>query len=183
MAAESFYTIFKTPVGWMGLLGSTAGISRVILPQATDVKAVTLVLENVTGAIPSASFFNELIKRFHVYFAGKRVQFPDILDFSDATVFQRDVWEATRKIPYGKTHTYAWIAAQAGRPQAVRAVGQALGRNPVPIIVPCHRVTNTGGGLGGFSGTGGLKTKQYLLNMENNRHRKHEDQQLSLDLA
>jgi methylated-DNA-[protein]-cysteine S-methyltransferase len=183
MAGELFYTIFKAPLGWMGLLGSTAGISRVILPQATDVKAVTLALENVAAAVPSSSFFEASIKRFHAYFAGKEVDFPDKLDFGDATAFQRDVWEATKKIPYGKTHTYAWIAAQAGRPQAVRAVGQALGRNPVPIIVPCHRVTNTGGGLGGFSGTGGLKTKQYLLKLENNRHRKREDRQLTLDLT
>jgi methylated-DNA-[protein]-cysteine S-methyltransferase len=183
MATETFYTIFNTPLGWMGLLGSAAGVSRVILPQATDVKAVILALDNVIGAVPSSSFFKALIKRFQEYFTGKQVHFRDKLDFGDATDFQKDVWEATKKIPYGKTHTYAWVAAQVGKPQAVRAVGQALGRNPVPIIVPCHRVTNTGGGLGGFSGTGGLKTKQYLLRLENNRHQEPEPKQLMMDLA
>ena len=183
MTDQLFYTIFNTAAGWVGLLGSSAGVSRVILPQPTDVKAVSLVLENVNEGVPSASFFEGLVKRLQAYFAGKAVDFPDKLDFGEATTFQRDVWEATRKIPYGKTHTYAWIAAQAGKPQAVRAVGQALGRNPVPIIVPCHRVTNTGGGLGGFSGTGGLTTKKYLLKLENNRHQERQDKQLMLDLT
>lgn len=183
MAVELFYTIFKTPTGWMGLLGSSAGIRRVVLPQPTDVKAVSLVLENVNEAVPSSGFFTDIVKRLQAYFTGKEIDFLDELDYGDATPFQQDVWEATRKIPYGKTHTYAWIASQAGKPLAVRAVGQALGRNPVPIIVPCHRVTNTGGGLGGFSGTGGLTTKKYLLKLENNRHRESPDKQLMLDLA
>ena len=100
-------------------------------------------------------FFEAVIKRMDDYFKGKRVNFTDKLDFGDATAFQQEVWEATKKIPYGKTHTYAWIAAQAGKPLAVRAVGQALGRNPIPIIVPCHRVTSTGGGLGGFPAPAG----------------------------
>jgi methylated-DNA-[protein]-cysteine S-methyltransferase len=105
------------------------------------------------------------------------VDFSDELDFNEATVFQRAVWEATRKIPYGKTHTYTWVAAQAGKPQAVRAVGQALGQNRFPIIVPCHRVTCTGGGLGGF--TGGLPIKKHLLKLEKNRH---QEKQLTLDI-
>ena len=162
----------------MGVLGSESGLCRVILPQPTDVKAVSMVLEKVTDAVSSPAFFEKLVKRFHAYFSGKNVKFDDPLDYGDATPFQRSIWEATKKIPYGKTHTYTWVAAQAGNPKAVRAAGQALGQNPLPIIVPCHRVTSTGGGLGGF--TGGLATKKYLLKLENNRHR---DYQMTLEMT
>ena len=162
----------------MGLLGSKAGLRRVILPQPTDVKAVSLLLEKVPDAAPSAVFFEGLIKHLQIYFSGKSVDFREELDFSGATPFQRSIWEATMKIPYGKTHTYAWVAEQAGKPKAVRAAGQALGQNPLPIIVPCHRVTSTGGGLGGFSG--GLATKKYLLKLEKNRH---QERQLTLEMA
>jgi methylated-DNA-[protein]-cysteine S-methyltransferase len=178
MGQELFYTILKTSPGWIGLLGSDAGLRRVILPQPTDVKAVSLLLENIPAAVPSSSYFHDLIKRLQAYFSGQVMNFPDKLDFGDATPFQRNIWEATRKIPYGKTHTYTWVAEQAGKPKAVRAAGQALGQNPLPIIVPCHRVTSTGGGLGGFSG--GLTTKKYLLKLENNRH---QDRQLVLEIA
>ncbi len=178
MAQELFYTIFKTPAGWMGLLGSTNGLRRITLPQSSEVKAISLLGESIKEAKPSRTIFSDLTARLQSYFAGKEATFPDELDFSGATAFQRSVWEATRKIPYGKTHTYTWVAAQAGKPQAVRAVGQALSQNPFPIIVPCHRVTCTGGGVGGFSG--GLTTKKYLLKLEKNRH---QDRQLTLDIA
>ena len=178
MSEELFYTIFKAPPGWIGLLGSKAGLRRVVLPQPTDVKAVFLVLEKVQEAKPSVAFFENTIKRLQAYFSGKAVDFKDELDFGDSTPFQRSIWEATMKIPYGKTHTYAWVADQAGKPKALRAAGQALGQNPLPIIVPCHRVTSTGGGLGGFSG--GLATKKYLLKLERNRH---QERQLTLEIA
>ena len=168
MTSQIFYTILKTPAGWIGLLGSSDGLRRVTLPQRSDIKAVTLLSESLKDAQPSTTFFNDLAERLQAYFSGIEVDFPDKLDFGEATVFQRNVWQAARKIPYGKTHTYTWIAAQAGKPRAVRATGQALAQNPFPIIVPCHRVTATGGFLGGFSG--GLAIKKYLLKLENNRH-------------
>jgi len=74
------------------------------------------------------------------------------------------VWQATRLIPYGETRSYLWVAVQIGKPGAARAVGQALGRNPLPVIVPCHRVIAADGGLGGF--TGGLEMKRRLLELE-----------------
>jgi methylated-DNA-[protein]-cysteine S-methyltransferase len=182
MTGTMYYAIFKTPNGWMGLLGSENGLRRVILPQPTDVKAVSQLLEKVTEATPSTSYFEKLLKRLEAYFAGKRIEFREKLDYGESTPFQQSVWEATRKIPYGKTHTYTWVAQQAGKPKAVRAVGQALGQNPLPIIVPCHRVTSTGGGIGGF--TGGLDTKRYLLKLENNRHQEPEEpHQMTLDIA
>jgi len=166
MGRELFYTTFKTPAGWMGLAGSAQGLRRVILPQPTEAKAAALLLGNIKDAVLSAENFKDLIKRLLAYFSGEPTAFPDKLDYGGATPFQQSIWETARKIPYGQTRTYAWVAAQAGKPLAVRAAGQALGQNPLPIIVPCHRVTLTGGGLGGFSAPGGTKTKEFLLKLE-----------------
>jgi methylated-DNA-[protein]-cysteine S-methyltransferase len=179
MGKETFYTTFKTPAGWVGLAGSSLGLCRLILPQPTEKKVLTLLLDGFQDAVPSSDMFKDLTRRLLAYFSGKQIDFPDNLDYGDATPFQCRIWEAARKIPYGKTHTYAWVAAQAGKPKAVRAVGQALGRNPLPIIVPCHRVTCTGGGLGGFSAPGGTATKENLLKLENQKRR---DRQLSMNL-
>lgn len=108
--------------------------------------------------------FTDLIERLRGYFAGQRVAFKDELDLSAATAFQREVWQLTRLIPYGETKSYGWVAERFGRAGAGRAVGQALARNPLPIIVPCHRVVAKNGGLGGYSG--GVARKRYLLRLE-----------------
>jgi methylated-DNA-[protein]-cysteine S-methyltransferase len=164
MIQDLFYAIFKTPSGWMGILGSPAGLVRITLPQPSEVKAISLLGDNLNRAKPSASRFNDLIKRFQTYFSGHKADFPDILDLSEATSFQREVWEIARRIPYGQTRSYAWVAGQIGKPEAARAVGQALGKNPLPIIIPCHRVLGSNGSLGGYSG--GLEMKKYLLTLE-----------------
>ncbi|MBN1692717.1 MAG: MGMT family protein [Dehalococcoidales bacterium] len=95
---------------------------------------------------------------------GQRVDFPDKLDLQGATDFQRKVWEATKQIPYGQTRSYEWVAKQVGKPGAARAVGQALGKNPLPVVVPCHRVITCDGKSGGFGG--GLAMKKRLLALE-----------------
>ena len=105
--------------------------------------------------------------RIKEYLQGKRRDFevkisPSALEW--ATPFQRDVWKATSRIPYGETRTYGEIAVEIGRPRSARAVGNALGKNPLPIIVPCHRVVSSSG-LGGFSG-GGTEIKRFLLGVE-----------------
>ncbi len=112
----------------------------------------------------SPESFEDLKRRLRVYFQGQKVDFADRLDLTEATSFQRKVWAATRLIPYGETRSYSWVANQIGKPGAVRAVGQALGRNPLPIIIPCHRVLGSDGGLCGFGG--GLEMKRYLLKLE-----------------
>ena len=115
-------------------------------------------------AIDSPRGFGDLAERLKRYASGKRVTFDDKLDLANATPFQQAVWEATRAIPYGETHSYEWIARRIGKPKAARAVGQALNRNPFPIIVPCHRVIGKSGGLTGFSC--GLDVKRRLLELE-----------------
>jgi len=163
MTHQLNYVIFNTDAGWVGILGSARGLLRTTLPQPSAREAQQL-LGAINDATWSSHLFNDLVERLKVYFRGHRTAFPDELDLSRATAFQREVWGVTRLIPYGETRSYAWVAEQIKQPGAVRAVGQALGRNPLPVIVSCHRVVASDGRLGGFSG--GRKWKSYLLNLE-----------------
>lgn len=110
-----------------------------------------------------------LVRELREYFAGTRRDFSLPLR-AEGTPFQREVWEALRRIPCGETRSYAELARELGRPGAARAVGQANGRNPLPIVVPCHRVLAADGGIGGYMGawgTGsGIATKRWLLGHE-----------------
>src|ERR1019366_3270845 len=109
----------------------------------------------------------EVIKRLGKHLRGEIQTFRDVpVDLTGATVFVRKVCEAAREIPAGKTITYADLANNLGQPTAARAVGQALGRNPIPLIIPCHRILAAGGKPGGFSAHGGRATKAKLLALE-----------------
>jgi methylated-DNA-[protein]-cysteine S-methyltransferase len=163
VAEGLYYAIFRTPAGWVGVLGSEAGLRRLTLPHPSPTGIPHKLGISKGEATLSPQRFKDLVKRLRDYFSGHKVGFPDALDLAAATDFQRQVWAATRLIPYGQTRSYAWVAAQIGRPKAARAVGQALGRNPLPIIVPCHRVLASNG-LGGFGG--GLQMKKRLLQLE-----------------
>jgi methylated-DNA-[protein]-cysteine S-methyltransferase len=164
MADELYYTVFETSRGWMGILASKVGLLAVTLPQNTRQQALDSSGEKAKYAILSPESFDNLTKKFQAYYKGNKTNFSDKLDYSFATPFQRQVWEATRLIPYGKTMSYGWVAMQIGKPQAARAVGQALGKNPFLIVVPCHRVIASDGSLGGFGGD--LDMKRYLLELE-----------------
>jgi methylated-DNA-[protein]-cysteine S-methyltransferase len=164
MTRELRYIIFNTNMGWVGILGSDKGLLRTTLPQHSAREARRLLGNRVNYAVRSHNLFAGLMERFRGYLSGDRITFPDELDLSGATPFQRKVWEKTRLIPYGETRSYAWVAEQANKPRAARAVGQALARNPLPIIIPCHRVITTNGKLGGFSS--GVETKRRLLHLE-----------------
>lgn len=120
------------------------------------------------GAIPSgaqedAGVFDDVVRQLEAYFAGRRTTFDVGID-PVGTPFQRAVWRALGKIPYGTTTTYAAIARAIGRPEAVRAVGAANGKNPISIVVPCHRVVGSDGALTGYAG--GLAAKRALLELE-----------------
>ncbi|MBM3241240.1 MGMT family protein [Candidatus Poribacteria bacterium] len=109
--------------------------------------------------------FKSIIETLSRYFVGERVEFTDIpIDLSNCRPFQRDVLNITRQIPYGEVRTYKWIAEYLGKPKASRQVGQALARNPVAIIIPCHRVIGSDGNLTGYGL--GLSMKRQLLTME-----------------
>jgi len=105
-------------------------------------------------------------RQLREYLAGHRRKFTLPIDWRRMSPFQRQVLKATARIPYGQTKTYGEIADQAGHPSAARAVGQALGSNPLPLVIPCHRVLGTGGSLGGYSAPGGVDLKRRLLQLE-----------------
>lgn len=158
------YTLFQTTWGWSAILYSSKGLVATSLPQRTEQHALMALGRNIESAVPVTGGLEDLLKRLRDYFDGRRVNFADRLDMEKATRFQRRVWEVTRSIPYGETRSYLWIARRVRSPRAARAVGQALGANPLPIIIPCHRVVSSDGGLGGFGG--GLDMKRRLLKME-----------------
>ncbi len=158
------YAVFECKMGWVGLLASSRGLRATTLPHPTPEEAFVALGRIAGHAAEDGGELEDLIRRLGDYFRGRKVEFPDALEFSGGTPFQRRVWEATRLIPYGETRSYLWVARQIGSPGAARAVGQALGQNPLPIIVPCHRVIASDGGLGGFGG--GLEMRRQLLRME-----------------
>ena len=164
MTGELKYVTFNIDMGWVGILASAKGLLATTLPQRSVEEAHQLLGVSADQAKWSPHLSADLVKRFNLYFSGHQVVFPDELDFSAATPFHRKVWETTRLIPYGETRSYLWVAKQMRRQRAARAVGQALGKNPLAIIVPCHRVIAGDGGLGGFGG--GLQLKQRLLHLE-----------------
>ena len=134
--------------------------------------AVTFEGQRISGVtfLPSARrqiFPVGVARQFTNYFAGKKVSFRVPIDLSAGTIFQRKVWRALQAIPYGQTRSYAWVAKRIGQANAVRAVGAACGANPVPVIIPCHRVVRSDGSMGGFSA--GLEWKKRLLALESCR--------------
>jgi len=159
------FELFDTSLGWMGIVGSHKGIKRIILPQKSK-EAVFCQVMNYDCVTEEQSLvmFGDLPHRLRRYLEGEPVDFPDKLDMVEATHFEHGVWRLVRTIPYGETRSYGWVASRLGLPKAARAVGQALGRNPLPIIIPCHRVVRNDGSLGGFGG--GLDMKTLLLCLE-----------------
>ncbi|UCG84622.1 MAG: methylated-DNA--[protein]-cysteine S-methyltransferase [Dehalococcoidia bacterium] len=146
-------------IGW-----SERGICFVSLPQLSLEDAVVGLEDSQQCPVEGRSLLGDLPLRLQRYFEGEAVSFPDKLDLSNTTVFDKAVWDAARAIPYGETRSYAWLAERIGKPRAYRAVGGAMSRNRFPIIVPCHRVTASTGRLGGFGG--GLELKRRLLKLE-----------------
>ena len=164
MPQDIFYVIFNTAIGWVGVLGSTKGLVHITLPQKSKQDSINILGSKLEQAELSYNHFKDITVRLKAYFSGREVEFRDKLDLSGATRFQNEVWQAVKCIPYGETRSYSWVARQINRPNASRAVGQAVGRNPLPIVIPCHRVVANGGGIGGFGG--GLDMKRYLLRLE-----------------
>lgn len=159
------FALFDTSLGWMGIVGSTYGLKRVILPQKSKEAVLYQVMNYGCVAEDQViALFGDLPHRLKQYLGGGPVDFPDRLDLGKTTRFQQKVWQLVRTIPYGETRSYGWAASRLGLPKAARAIGQALGRNPLPIIIPCHRVINSDGRLGGFGG--GLELKESLLRLE-----------------
>jgi methylated-DNA-[protein]-cysteine S-methyltransferase len=159
------YAETDSPVGRLLLATTPRGLVRVSFPIESPEK----VLEDLAGSVSprileSPAKLDEARRELDLYFEGRLQHFDLPLDWQLTHGFYRKVLRATARIPYGQTRSYRQMAKRAGSPRAVRAAGSALGSNPLPIIVPCHRVLRTGGALGGYGG--GPETKQALLELE-----------------
>lgn len=166
------YLVFETGIGPIGLAWSVAGILRLQLPTGNGEATRRRLLAELPGAVvadpPPA--IASVVGRLKHYSAGAPSDFADIaLDLTGIDSFRLDVYRAARALGFGETVAYGKLAARAGHPGTARETGQALGRNPVPIIIPCHRVLAAGGRIGGFSAPGGAETKARLLKMEGAR--------------
>ena len=157
---------FLTPFGWCGLVGADAVLQRIFLPEPDRDTLCARMAAQFPGISAEKNCFKEVVREMQRYFKGERPCFDFHLDFAAATVFQKTVWQAARSIAYGQVRTYGWLAVKIGNPRAMRAVGSALASNPFPIIIACHRVIRSDGGMGGFSAVEGIELKQKLLRLE-----------------
>ncbi|HHT9111123.1 MAG TPA: methylated-DNA--[protein]-cysteine S-methyltransferase [Candidatus Brocadiaceae bacterium] len=167
-----FFGSFCTSIGDVYVAKSTLGICRISFPHVT---AESFLLPFQKGANlivqrndPALHYEISLLKE---YFDGKQVNFDFPLDLSGGTPFQVKVWEKLREIPYGECRTYKWVAERIGSPLAVRAVGMANNKNPLPPVVPCHRVIGSDGSLTGYAS--GVHIKKWLIEMEYNAKMKY----------
>jgi methylated-DNA-[protein]-cysteine S-methyltransferase len=152
-----YYTYAASPIGQLLLAGSADALQVIGFPHGDKARRADIGWERYGEP------FKKTARQLNEYFAGERREFE--LELApEGTKFQVEVLEALRGIPYGETRTYRDIAVAVGRPKAVRAVGNANGRNPLPIVIPCHRVIGSDGSLTGFGG--GIEAKRYLLDLE-----------------
>ena len=165
------YDLFDTPLGWVGALANSAGLRRTTLPRPTPDDCFALLGPEAEYAEVDSGSFRSLRTDILSLLHGSPVTFDGYaVDIEDASPFYRAAWMACRSIPMGETRSYAWLAERAGSPGASRAAGQSMARNRLPIVIPCHRVIASDGGMGGFgSGAGELDLKRWLLELESQR--------------
>jgi methylated-DNA-[protein]-cysteine S-methyltransferase len=164
-AADLAYAVVASPLGDLLLVSGRRGLVTVhYLDESAERSLEALARRHSPRIVASRAAVEPWERELDEYFAGRRHRFEAPLDWQQMAPFQRRVLRATAAIPFGATSTYGGVAAQAGSPRAQRAAGNALGANPLPIIVPCHRVLRSGGAMGGY--TGGVQRKHYLLELE-----------------
>ena len=159
------YTVVTSPVGPLLLAATELGLVRVAYAS----EGHDAVLDGLTRTmgprvLRSPAALDTVARQLDEYFAGERHTFDVPIDLRFTRGFRRGVLEHLREIPYGRTESYAMVAVAAGSPRAVRAVGSACATNPLPVVVPCHRVVRTDGGMGGY--LGGIEAKEFLLRLE-----------------
>jgi len=161
------YSIFKTRWGWFGLLGCQSGLIRTCLPVAFREAVEKRLLSGINNAVPAKKAYKSLEKDILAYYKGRRVDFNDVpICLEGMTEFQQNVLRTLQNVRYGETCSYGDLARWVKNPRAARVIGSVMAQNPLPLIVPCHRVIKTDGSLGYFSAAGGVQTKQRMLDLE-----------------
>lgn len=164
--SKGYYTTFQTQWGWFGLAGFHDGLTQTCLP-AKNKEMVHKTLSRGFEVSYDPAYQKEVQEAVKEYFEGVCIDFGRVpVCLHGLTEFQNTVLNALRNITYGNTITYNALAQRAYFPNASRAVGRALAANPLPLIIPCHRVIRSDGSLGGFSAQGGIRIKQRLLTLE-----------------
>ena len=160
-----YYTTFKSPIGEILATRTDRGLNFIAFPKNRWQRFLAALKkdENII-LIEDKKRFSNLRNSFKAYFSGRKAQFKEKFDLKGGTDFQKKVWGAMQKIPFGQIRSYGWLAKQVGGKNKARAVGAACGSNPIPILIPCHRVVREDGGLGGYGG--GLGIKKKLLKIE-----------------
>lgn len=167
-AVLNYAMMSETPVGTLGIAAGPAGLCRVSFVKGEDDFLAELLEAFGEQPVVRSSRLDEARRALERYFSGRRLDFADLaVDLSELSPFERRVLGATARIPPGRVATYAEVARRAGNARASRAAGNALHKNPVAIVVPCHRVLRADGSLGGYGG--GLPIKEWLLKHEGAR--------------
>lgn len=161
MILSRYRTSFSSPQGTGSVEATDLGLCKVCLPGDSAVGSLG------SNVLPSSPLTNQAAQLLHEYFLGKKVEFNHLpLDLDGISSFRTRILLLTRLIPYGETWSYGQLADRAGFKKGARAVGGAMAINPLPVIIPCHRVVSAKGSLTGYSATGGIVFKKYLLTME-----------------
>lgn len=160
------HDVLETSWGWIAVMGSSKGIVSGTLPETREEDALTRMKGVKKFGMPKrvVGKFAHYFSQVNDYFSGTLREWDIPLDLGWSPNFFGRIWEVCRTIPYGETRNYRWLAERAGNNLAVRAAGQAMARNPIPLVIPCHRVIDSSGGLHGFGG--GLPLKRRLLDLE-----------------
>jgi methylated-DNA-[protein]-cysteine S-methyltransferase len=174
--ATAGHAVFETALGFMGIAWSEAGLTRLCLPQRNRDAVERRLLRHagIAGQAakpeprwPEPQWIVELIASIKAYAAGEDVDFSGVpVDLAGVDDFRLAIYDAARKLAFGETTTYGELAKRAGHAGLARETGAALGDNPVPLVIPCHRILAAGGKIGGFSAPGGSATKEKMLAME-----------------
>lgn len=161
------HTVFETQMGFTGFAWSEAGITRLCLPEKSRAGVERRLAGHGPAVAQPQGWVAELVEAIRAYFAGADIDFSAVpVDLSGIDAFRLDIYAAARQLAFGEAVTYGELARRAGHEGMARETGAALGANPVPLVVPCHRIVAAGGKIGGFSAPGGSATKEKMLALE-----------------